>query len=399
MNLDFSDEDVAFTEEVRAFLRDKLPADIKAKVEKHQSLGREDYVRWQKILNDKGWLAPHWPVEVGGAGWRPEQHYIFEQECAKANTPRVTPFGVMMVGPVIIAFGNDEQKSHYLPRILNNDDWWCQGYSEPGSGSDLASLRTRAVRDGDHYIVNGSKTWTTMAHWADMMFCLVRTNPDAAKKQEGISFLLIDMKTPGITVQPIITMDGGHEVNTVFLEDVKVPVANRIGEENKGWTYAKFLLSYERFGTAGVARSKRALDELKHIARSEQSNNQPLIEDPRFRDKVAKTEIALTALEYTELRALAAFSKGEVPGPEANILKIRGTEIHQKITELTVEAVGYYANPYEPDAMREGWNEPPIGPEYAMPVASEYFNWRKSSIYGGSNEIQRNIISKMVLGY
>jgi hypothetical protein len=362
-----------------------------------QRLDREDYLTWQRILNDKGWLAPSWPAEYGGTGWTAVQKHIFEEELAFAEAPRVIPFGVTMVGPVVIAFGSDAQKSRYLPRILTSEDWWCQGYSEPGSGSDLASLRTKAVRDGDHYIVNGSKTWTTMAHWADMIFCLVRTDPKA-KNQEGISFLLMDMKGPGITVQPIVTIEGGHEVNTVFFEDVRVPAENLVGEENKGWTYAKFLLGHERAGIAAVGQSKRQIEKVKDIARAEQSGGRPLIEDGRFRDKVSNVEIRLMALEYTELRSLAAESKGQAPGPEASLLKIKGTEVQQAITELAIEAVGYYANPYIPEAFQDGWNEAPVGPDYAAAAAPRYFNWRKSSIYGGSNEIQKNIIAKMVLG-
>src|SRR5262249_30601659 len=303
------------------------------------------------------------------------------------------PFGLSMVGPVIFTFGNEEQKKKYLPRILSGEDWWCQGYSEPGSGSDLASLRTKAVREGDHYIVNGQKTWTTLAQYADWIFCLVRTDPNA-KQQEGISFLLIDMKTPGITVKPIIVLDGAHEVNEVFFDNVKVPVENRIGEENKGWTYAKFLLVNERSGIAGVARSKKAIERLKQIAEAETIDGKPLIETDEFSRKVADTEIELSALEYTELRTLAKESKGQMAGPESSILKIKGTEIQQRITELTLEAIGYYGLPNERSF---GANEY-IGPDYAAGTAGRYFNVRKTSIFGGSNEIQRNIIAKAVLG-
>jgi alkylation response protein AidB-like acyl-CoA dehydrogenase len=303
------------------------------------------------------------------------------------------PFGLAMVGPVIYTFGTPEQKAHFLPRILSGEDWWCQGYSEPGSGSDLASLRTRAVREGDHYIVNGQKTWTTLAQYADWIFCLVRTDPNV-KQQEGISFLLIDMKTPGITVKPIIVLDGAHEVNEVFFDNVKVPVENRIGEENKGWTYAKFLLVNERSGIAGVARSKKAIERLKEIARAETLDGKPLIKTDEFSNKVAQLEIDLTALEYTELRTLARESKGQMAGPESSILKIKGTEVQQRITELTLEAVGYYGYP---DDRKLGGNEY-IGPDYALGSAGRYFNMRKASIYGGSNEIQRNIIAKAVLG-
>lgn len=397
MNIEFTDAELAFRDEVKSFLANNLPQEISDRVDGGMEMRREDYKRWHKILYEKGWVAPGWPTEYGGTGWTAIQRYIFDEECAAASAPRVMPFGVSMVGPVIYTFGNEAQKAHYLPRILSNEDWWCQGYSEPGSGSDLASLRTRAVRDGDHYVVNGQKTWTTTAHWAEWIFCLVRTSTDG-KPQEGISFLLIDMKTPGVSVRPIITMDGGHEVNDVFFEDVRVPVENLIGEENKGWTYAKFLLSHERAGIADVGRSKKQIARLKAIAKAEQANGKPLADDKRFRDKMSELEIDLMAVEFTELRALSRESSGKPPGPEANLLKIRGTEVQQRITELALEAVGYYANPYVPDALKDGWNEEPIGPEYAAPIAPKYFNWRKASIYGGSNEIQKGIIAKMVLG-
>ena len=397
MNLEYSDADNAFREEVQNFLRDNTPSTIKAKIDARQKLTKEDYMAWHKILYGRGWVAPNWPVELGGTGWTPLQCHIFDEEIGLAGSPRVLPFGVNMVGPVIMEFGNDTQKAHYLPRILSCEDVWCQGYSEPGSGSDLASLKTRAVRDGDEYVVNGSKIWTTSAHWADMIFCLVRTDTNA-KNQEGISFLLISMHDSGIDVRPIITMDGGHEVNQVFFEDVRVPITNLVGEENKGWTYAKFLLKHERAGIAAIGSQKRQLNRLKEIARAEQSNGQALIEEPRFRDKISKAEIDLMALEYTELRAVSAANQGRVPGTEVNLLKIRGSEMQQKISELLIEAIGYYANPFVPDSFDAGWNEEPIGPDYAASLAPEYFNWRKSSIYAGSNEIQKNIISKMVLG-
>ncbi|HEX9647270.1 MAG TPA: acyl-CoA dehydrogenase family protein [Alphaproteobacteria bacterium] len=382
---------------MRGFIAASLPGDVKAKVEGMLELGRDDYDRWHKILNAKGWVAPHWPVEHGGTGWSPVRRYIFDEECALAGAPRVMPFGVNMVGPVIYTFGTEAQKAHYLPRILSNEDWWCQGYSEPGAGSDLAALRTRARRDGDHYLVSGQKTWTTTAHWANMIFCLVRTEA-TAKPQEGISFLLIDMASPGVSVRPIITMDGGHEVNDVFLDDVRVPAANLVGEENQGWTYAKFLLSHERSGIADVGRSKKQLQRLKRIAGAEMKDGRPLIEDARFRAHVAEAEIELLALEATELRALSEERAGRPPGPEANLMKIRGTEIQQRLCELMMEAVGVYAHPYVPEALAEGWNEAPVGPDYAAPLAARFFNWRKASIYGGTNEVQKNIIAKMVLG-
>jgi alkylation response protein AidB-like acyl-CoA dehydrogenase len=393
MDVSFSPEEEAFRQDVRAFIADakpKLP-DIGAAESADRS--KEEYLAWHKLLYKKGWVAPLWPKEYGGTGWNVTQRYIFNEECANAETPTTLPFGLNMVAPVIFTYGNDEQKKKFLPRILSGEDWWCQGYSEPGSGSDLASLRTKAVRDGDFYIVNGQKTWTTLAQFADWIFCLVRTNPDV-KQQEGITFLLIDMKSPGITVKPIIVLDGAREVNEVFFDNVKVPVANRVGEENKGWTYAKFLLVNERSGIAGVARSKKAVERLKDIARAELLDGKPLIDDDEYARKIADLEIDLAALEYTELRTLAAESKGQMAGPESSILKIRGTEIQQRITELTVEAIGYYAYPNE---RALGSNEF-IGPDYALGQAGRYFNVRKASIYGGSNEIQRNIIAKAVLG-
>ncbi|NWG45011.1 MAG: acyl-CoA dehydrogenase family protein [Alphaproteobacteria bacterium] len=393
MNLDFTPEDEAFRAEVRAFLEANCPPHLRGG--RYTDLSREDLLTWHKILYRQGWVAPGWPKEYGGTGWNPTQRYIWEQETARLGTPPLVAFGLSMVGPVIYTFGTKAQKEYYLPRILSGKDWWCQGYSEPGAGSDLAGLRTVAVREGDHYIVNGQKTWTTLAQHADMIFCLVRTDKDV-KKQEGITFLLIDMKTPGISVRPIITLDGGHEVNDVFLENVRVPVENRIGEENKGWTYAKFLLGHERSGIAGVARSKKSLEKLKGIARTEMAGGRPLIEDADFRRKIAELEIDLLALEFTDLRTLAAAAQGKPPGPETSILKIRGTEVQKRLTELTVEAVGYYSNPFLKGEL--GHNEGPVGPDYAVNVAPAYFNMRKTSIYGGTNEIQRNIISKMVLG-
>ncbi|HEY7979607.1 MAG TPA: acyl-CoA dehydrogenase family protein, partial [Rhizomicrobium sp.] len=319
---------------------------------------------------------------------------IYNEESARLEAPALLPFGLAMVGPVIFTYGNEEQKKKFLPRILSGEDWWCQGYSEPGAGSDLASLKTKAVREGDHYIVNGQKTWTTLAQFADWIFCLVRTDA-TVKQQEGITFLLIDMKTPGITVKPIIVLDGAHEVNEVFFDNVKVPVENRVGEENKGWTYAKFLLVNERSGIAGVARSKKAIERLKEIGRAEMLDGKPLIATDEFSRKIAETEIELNALEYTELRTLAQESKGQMAGPESSILKIKGTEIQQRITELTVEAIGYYAYPYD---RFFGDNEYAPGPDYAAGQAGHYFNMRKVSIFGGSNEIQRGIIAKAVLG-
>ncbi len=394
MDMRFSPDELAFRDEVREFIANNYPQELRGA--RRGEMTKDEILAWHRILYKKGWVAPHWPVEYGGCGWSITQRYIWNEESARAETTPLLPFGLAMVGPVIYTFGNEEQKKRFLPGILSGDDWWCQGYSEPGSGSDLASLRTKAVREGDHYIVNGSKTWTTLAQHADWMFCLVRTDPEA-KQQEGISFLLIDMKTPGITVRPIITMDGSHEVNEVFLEDVKVPAENLIGEENKGWTYAKFLLGNERSGIAGVARSKKAIERLKKIATAELVDGTPLMKTDEFSRKVAEVEIDLSALEVTELRTLAAESKGRGAGPEASILKIKGTEIQQRITELAVEAVGNYALVQAPRLEVTG-NEFVPGPEGSQGVAQDYFNMRKTSIYGGSNEIQHNIIAKMVLG-
>ncbi len=398
MDLRFTEEETAFRNEVRGFFRAALPPEIRRKMVEGRHLAKDDIVRWQRILNEKGWAVPHWSKEWGGTGWTPIQHYIFQEEMQQAPAPQPLPFGVSMVGPVIIAFGNDAQKQFYLPRIRNIEDWWCQGFSEPGSGSDLASLKTSAKRVGDHYIVDGQKTWTTLAQHADMIFCLVRTDP-TVKKQEGISFLLIDMKSPGITVRPIVTMDGGAEVNEVFFDEVRVPVANLVGEENKGWDYAKYLLGHERTGIARVGVSKERIRRLKELAALEPAGGGTrMIDDQRFREKIAAVEIELKALEMTQLRVVSAERHGrsKQPDPASSILKIKGSEIQQSISELLMDVVGPYALPYQPDL--DGSNEPPIGPDYAGPLAPTYFNWRKISIYGGSNEIQRNIIAKAILG-
>ena len=397
MDLEFTDELRDFQREVREFIEARLPRDIREKVRRFLTLGKDDYLRWQDILAERGWLVYTWPVEHGGTNWSPVQRYIFEEESGRANAPRIIPFGPKMVGPVIYTFGSEAQKAAYLPPIARNETWWCQGYSEPDAGSDLASLRTRAVRDGDHYVVNGTKTWTTAAHWADMMFCLVRTDTEV-KPQEGISFVLIDMRDPGVEVRPIVTMDGGREINTVYLTDVRVPVEHRIGEENRGWTYAKFLLGHERFGIARLSDSKARLSWLKDIARRHRVGAGVLADDAEFMRTVAETEIELTALEYTELRALMSAEQGKAPGMEANMLKIRGTDVQQKISEMLMKAMGYYAAPWLPEALEHGWNEAPVGPDGAAGLAPAYFNMRKTSIYGGTNEIQRNIIARMVLG-
>lgn len=400
MDLRFTPEEIAFRDEVRAFMKSALPDPIRRKMVEGRRLARDDYVAWQRILNAKGWAVPHWPVQWGGTGWDPIRIYLFRDELQQAPAPEPLPFGVNMVGPVIATFGNDAQKQRFLPRIANLDDWWCQGFSEPGAGSDLASLKTTARREGAHYIVNGQKTWTTHAQYADWIFCLVRTDA-AAKKQEGISFILIDMKSPGITVRPIRTIDGGAEVNEVFLDDVKVPVENLIGEENRGWDYAKFLLGNERTGIARIGISKARLRRLKELAALEIVDGRPMIENERFRMKIAAVEVELKALEMTQLRVVARARNGNDgrPDPASSILKIKGSELQQAISELLLELVGPYALP---DRMShddaERWNEPSVGPDWAGTLAPHYFNWRKVSIYGGSNEIQKNIIAKAILG-
>ena len=401
MDLNFTSEELAFRQEVREFVATNLPPDIQHKVLNGLILGSDDYVRWQKILHKKGWGGAAWKKEFGGTGWSTTQQYIFEEELAAAGAPRMVPFGLKMVAPVIMQYGSPAQQERFLPKILAADEWWCQGYSEPGSGSDLASVKMRAVRgrdnEGDHYICNGQKTWTTLGQYADWIFCLVRTDPEA-KPQRGISFLLIDMKTPGITVRPIITMDGAHEVNEVWFEDVRVPVENLVGEENAGWTYAKFLLGHERTNIAGIGIAKRELSRLKRIASLETKNGKPLIKDPLFAAKIAQVEIDLTALEITNLRVLSAEAERRAPGPEASILKIKGTEIQQAITELLVQAVGPHGLQLRREAMAAGYQGDAVGPFYAVPLAANYLNMRKLSIYGGSNEIQKNIISQMILG-
>ena len=397
MDLQFTTEELAFRDEVRGFLKDKLPEDLSHKVKNGLQLSKQDMERWHAILNERGWLANHWPEQHGGPGWSAVQKFIFEHECALAGTPRIVPFGLSMLGPVLIKYGNEAQKAHWLPRILNGADWWCQGYSEPGSGSDLASVKTSAVRDGDHYIVNGQKTWTTLGQHANMIFCLVRTDREA-KAQSGISFLLVDMNSPGVEVRPIITLDGEHEVNEVFFTDVKVPVENLVGEENKGWTYAKYLLTYERTNIAGVGFSVAGLEKLKAVAGRMLRNGKPLTQDPLFAARLAKVEIDLENMKTTNLRVIAAVAGGGVPGAESSMLKIRGTEIRQEILSLVRRAMGPYAAPFIEEALQAGYDQPAIGDAAAATAAAAYFNYRKLSIFGGSNEIQKNIISKMILG-
>ena len=400
MDLRFTPEELAFRDEVRAFLKERLPESVRQKLIDGEHMDKDDLVSWSRTLNEKGWSVPHWPVEYGGTGWDPMRQYIFLEETQKWPAPQPLAFGVNMVGPVIYTFGNEAQKERFLPAIRNLDDWWCQGFSEPGAGSDLASLKTRAVRDGDHYVVNGQKTWTTLAQYADWIFCLVRTDTEA-KKQQGISFLLIDMKTPGIEVRPIITIDGGREVNEVFFTDVRVPAENLVGEENKGWDYAKFLLGNERTNIARIGMSKQRIARIRELAAKEMSSGRPLIEDERFMEKLVSVEIDLKALELTQLRVVAADARrGNTgkPDPASSILKIKGSEIQQATTHLLMEVMGPYALPYQRSDDEHGRNEPPVGPDYAATAAPTYFNFRKVSIYGGSNEIQKNIIAKAVLG-
>jgi len=395
MNLTWTPQERQFREEVRAFATDKLPQDIRDKVLRHQRLERDDYVRWHNILADQGWGAPNWPVEHGGTGWNALQRLIFEVECFKAGAPRLLPFGLSMIGPVLMKYGSAEQQARLLPRIIRVEDWWCQGYSEPGSGSDLASLSTRAVRDGDTYIVNGQKTWTTLAQYADWMFCLVRTDPEA-RAQRGISMLLLDMQSPGVTVRPIRTLDGGHDVNEVWLENVRVPASNLVGVENQGWTYAKYLLGHERTGIAGLGHCHRELGVLKHMAARANSRGRPLLADSRFRDRISRIEVDIMALEMLLLRV--ASSNDGTPGPEASVLKIRGSEIQQDLAMLQMEVAGPDAWPYDPDWLQadNGYSGP--GPEMAAAAGAGYADMRKTSIYGGTTEVQKGIIARLVLG-
>jgi alkylation response protein AidB-like acyl-CoA dehydrogenase len=398
VNFEYSPDEQAFRAEVRQFLKEKLPKDISEKILNSKHLPREDLVRWHKILAAKGWSVVGWPKQFGGTGWSSIQQHIFEEECAEAGAPPLLAFSVRMVAPVIQHFGNKQQQDFFLPKIISGEHWWCQGYSEPGSGSDLASLKTRAERKGDKYIVNGQKTWNTLGQHADWIFCLVRTNTEV-RQQEGISFLLIDMKSPGISVRPIKLIDGGDtEVNEIWFDNVEVPVENRIGEENKGWTYAKVLLGHERVGIAQVGTSKRELKKLKKIAATELSGGESLLKDVRFRDRIADLELELTALEITVLRVLSAEAKKGNPGPESSVLKIKGSEIQQTLTELKMQAVGYYAHAYVPESFELGFKGEPEGAESWGTASSRYFNVRKTTIFGGSNEIQRNIIAQRILG-
>ena len=402
MDLDFSPRQEEFRAEVRRFFETELPEDIRGKIELERPISKDDMVRWQKILHKKGWGAPNWPKQFGGTGWDVVEQHIFEEERAEHCAPPQNPFSLKMLAPVMQTFGNAAQQEYFLPRILAAEDWWCQGYSEPGSGSDLASLRTSAVRQGDSYIVNGQKTWNTLGQYADWIFCLVRTGNEG-RQQQGISFLLIDMKSPGVSVRPIIMLDGEHEINDIFFDNVKVPVQNLIGEENKGWTYAKFLLSHERTGNAGIGACKRALKKLKEIAAQQPDNGGALIEDARFRDRIAQLELELMALEITNLRVLCGYAKdSRALGPEVSMLKIKGSEIIQSLAELKMHALGHDALPYLREALDLQWGGDVLLGEhykaYAPPLSGQYFNQRKTTIYAGSTEIQKNIISQMILG-
>ncbi len=395
MDLSFSPRDEAFRAEVRQWLADKLPKELSQKVAVGAELGKADLERWHALLNEKGWLAGGWPTEYGGAGWDPVQRYIFEEECCRVHAPRIVPFGINMLGPVLMAFGNQQQKDYYLPRILNGDDWWCQGYSEPGAGSDLASLRTKAERDGDHYVINGQKTWTTLGHYADHIFCLVRTSAEG-KRQEGISFILVSLDTPGIEMRPIRLIEGGREVNEVFFTDVRVPAENLVGEENQGWTIAKYLLEHERTNIAGVGYSQEAFEKLRQMARKLTRDGKPLAENTLFATRMAQVECALEAMRLTNLRMLIeAQARGEA-GSAPSMLKIKGTQIRQEINDLARRALGPAAAPFPSELVAA--NIPHPAPADHARSAHSYFNNRKLSIFGGSNEIQREILAKQMLG-
>lgn len=394
MDLTWSDQERAFRLEVREFVESELPADIRDKVFRHQRLENTDYLRWHRILAKKGWGAPTWPVEFGGTGWGPLQRLIFEIESFKAGAPRLLPFGLGMIGPVLMKYGSKAQQDYFLPRILTVEDWWCQGYSEPGSGSDLASLKTRAVKNDDGYVVTGQKTWTTMGQYADWMFCLARTDPQA-KPQRGISMLLIDLRQPGVTVRPIRTLDGGVDVNEVWLDEVKVPFENLVGNENEGWTYAKYLLGHERTGIAGIGHCYRELRTLKQLAADTLIDGKPAGQNPRLKEKIIRLEIDVRALEMLLLRVAAGSDQG--PGPQASVLKVRGSEIQQDIAMLQMEVMGVDSWPYDP-----AWMEPDAeftgpGPQFAAAAGAAYFDMRKTSIYGGTTEVQKGIIAKMIL--
>ncbi len=400
MDLRFTPEEVAFREEVHAFIRDNLPADTRDRMKLGHPPRKEDTVRWQRILNAKGWAAYSWPKEHGGPGWTAIQRMIFLEENLMAPAPELLSFNITMLGPVLIQFGTDEQKKRFLPRLANIDDWWCQGFSEPGAGSDLASLKTAAKLDGDHYVVNGSKIWTSTAHNADWCFLLVRTDPNARKRQEGISFLLVDMKTPGITVRPIISIDNSHHLNEVFFDDVKVPVHMRVHQENKGWDVAKFLLGNERTGIARLGKSKERVRAAVGMAHQVNMHGRPLIEDQTFRERVAQLQVDMKALEITQFRVVSAYDKAKgagKPDPLSSVLKVKGTELLQATSELAVDVSGPMATPIWA-AELEAMNEPDDMLEASSAGTANYLMLRAASIYGGTNEIQKNILTKAVLG-
>jgi alkylation response protein AidB-like acyl-CoA dehydrogenase len=402
MELRFTPEELAFRDEVRRFFAETLPADLRQKMRFGQRLSRDELVGWQRRLNAKGWATPAWAREWGGTGWSAVQQYIYKEEMHMAPAPEPLSFNVNMIGPVLIAFGTDEQKRHFLPRIANLDYWFCQGFSEPGSGSDLASLRTRAVRDGDHYVIDGQKMWTSLAHHANWCFALVRTDPQA-KKQKGITYLLIDMRTPGITIRPIITLDGHHETNEVFFDNVRVPVANRVGEENRGWDYAKFLLGNERSGIARVGVSKGRVKRARELAARVRIGDATLLDDPLFAARLASIEVELKALEMTQMRVVAGgaeHAREGKPDPKTSILKLKGSELLQVSTELLLEVAGYDAMEFDLEFVRgvRGPEGTEADEPWALTAAPNYYFTRVQSIVGGSNEIQRNILAKAVLG-
>jgi alkylation response protein AidB-like acyl-CoA dehydrogenase len=389
----FTPEDLAFRDEIRAFIAQAYDKELQAKLASNNpQVYKQAVIDWQKRLNDKGWIAPSWPVEYGGTGWNATQQFIYESERAAAGVRDVVPFGLKMVGPVLYNFGNEEQKKRFLPSILASDEWWCQGYSETGSGSDLASLKTKAVLDGDDYVVTGAKIWTTYAQFADWIFALVRTSSDG-KKQQGISFLLIDMKSPGIKVNPIVTIDNHHSLNEVEFNEVRVPVANLIGEQDKGWTYAKSLLAHERTSIAGVADSKRMLAQVRDFASQELGGGASLLAEPSFQARLSDIEIELMALEFTELRVLAAVASGGAPGAESSLLKIKGTELQQAVQTLLMDVAAYYQGVLPNDLSADQ-----LGHEFGSKARQGYMYGRAATVYGGSNEVQKNIIAKAVLG-
>jgi alkylation response protein AidB-like acyl-CoA dehydrogenase len=397
MDVHFTDQQLAFRKEVRAFMQSAVAPELADKVALCKPLTKDDMLGWHNTLNAKGWLGANWPKQYSGTGWGVVEQFIFEDEMARADAPRLVPFGLKMLAPLLIKFGSAEQCEYWLPRILDGSDWWCQGYSEPGSGSDLASLKMSAIRDGNDYIVNGQKTWTTLAQHANMIFNLVRTSNEG-KPQQGISFLMVDMTSPGIEVRPIRTLDGGAEINEVWFTDVRVPAQNLVGEENQGWTYAKYLLSHERNNIATVGISKKKLERLQTIAVTEVRRGKPLAQDPLFAARLAQVEIKLANMETTNLRVLSEAEKGGDPGAESSMLKILGSEICQELDDLKRRAAGRYATVHRPEALEDGFNGHPVGPDFTNTAASTYFNDRKVTIYGGSNEIQKNIISKMLVG-